>query len=208
MENKRRTFKKNKVKLQRRIMREKLAVMIIIILLAFAGLCVRLVSITRDKQTAYQKKILSQQRYDSTTLPFKRGTITDANGTILALSEKVYNVVLDCKVMLSDEANQAPTVDALVQSFGLDRSQLEQYIKDNPTSQYYVLKKKQTYEEISPFLERKEAYNEQSAKSEEKIGIVAGVWFEEEYIRRYPNSTLACDVIGFTGTDNNGTYGL
>lgn len=208
MENKRRTFKKNKIKLQRRIMREKLAVMIIIILLAFAGLCVRLVSITRENQTTYQKKILSQQRYDSTTLPFKRGTITDANGTILAVSEKVYNVILDCKVMLSDEANQAPTVDALVQSFGLDRSQLEQYIKDNPTSQYYVLKKRQTYEEISPFLERKEAYNEQSAKSEEKIGIVAGVWFEEEYIRRYPNNTLACDVIGFTGTDNNGTYGL
>jgi stage V sporulation protein D (sporulation-specific penicillin-binding protein) len=34
------------------------------------------------------------------------------------------------------------------------------------------------------------------------------VWFEEEYIRRYPNNSLACDVIGFTGTDNNGTYGL
>lgn len=208
MGNKRRNFKKNKIKLQRRIMREKLAVMIIIILLAFAGLSVRLVNITSDNQTAYQKKILSQQRYDSVTLPFKRGTITDANGTILAVSEKVYNVVLDCKVMLDNEKNQAPTVDALVQSFGLSESELEKYINENPTSQYYVLKKRQTYEEISPFLEKKEAYNEQSAKSEEDIGLVAGVWFEEEYIRRYPNNTLACDVIGFTGTDNNGTYGL
>lgn len=208
MGNERRGSKKNKAKLQRRIMREKLAAMIIIILLAFAGLCVRLVNITEDNQTAYQKKILSQQRYDSLTLPFKRGTIKDANGTILAVSEKVYNVVLDCKVMLDNEKNQAPTVDALVQSFGLDRSQLEQYIREHPTSQYYVMKKRQTYEEISPFLEKKEAYNEQSAKSEEDIGEVTGVWFEEEYIRRYPNNTLACDVIGFTGTDNNGTYGL
>lgn len=208
MGNKRRGHKRNKQKLQRRIMREKLAVMIIIILLAFAGLCVRLVTITRENQTAYQKKILSQQRYDSTTLPFKRGTITDVNGTILAVSEKVYNVVLDCKVMLSDEKNQSPTVDALVDCFGLNRSELEQYIKEHPTSQYYVLKKKQTYEEISPFLERKEEYNAQSAASEEKIGIIDGVWFEEEYIRRYPNGTLACDVVGFTGSDNNGTYGL
>ena len=45
-------------------------------------------------------------------------------------------------------------------------------------------------------------------KGDEKIGIIDGVWFEEEYIRRYPNKTLACDVIGFTGTDNNGTFGL
>ena len=93
----------NKAKLHRRIMREKLAVMIIIILLAFAGLCVQLVRITDGNQAEYQKKILSQQRYDSTTLPFKRGTITDANGTILAVSEKVYNVVLDCKVMLDNK---------------------------------------------------------------------------------------------------------
>lgn len=189
-------------------MREKLAAMIIIILLAFVGLCARLVNITTENQTDYQKKILSQQRYDSTTLPFKRGTITDVNGTILAVSEKVYNVVLDCKVMLSDEKNQAPTVDALVRSFGLNKSELEQYISEHPASQYYVLKKRQTYEEISPFLERKEEYNDQSAESGEDIGIIDGVWFEEEYIRRYPNGTLACDVIGFTGTDNNGTYGL
>ena len=198
----------NKVKLHRRIMREKLAVMIVIILLAFAGLCVQLVRITEGNQTEYQKKILSQQRYDSTTLPFKRGTITDVNGTILAVSEKVYNVVLDCKVMLDNKKNQAPTVDALVECFGLDRAELDKYIKENPTSQYYVLKKRQTYDEISPFLEREKTYNEQAKKSETDIGKIVGIWFEEEYIRRYPNKTLACDVIGFTGTDNNGTYGL
>lgn len=200
--------KPNKAKLHRRIMREKLAVMIIIILLAFAGLCIQLVRITEGNQTEYQKKILSQQRYDSTTLPFKRGTITDVNGTILAVSEKVYNVVLDCKVMLDNKKNQVPTVDALVECFGLERSELDKYIKENPTSQYYVLKKRQTYDEISSFLEREKTYNEQAKKSETDIGKIAGIWFEEEYIRRYPNHTLACDVIGFTGTDNNGTYGL
>ncbi len=200
--------KRKKVKLHRKIMREKLAVMILIILLAFAGLCAQLVRITNDNQTEYQKKILSQQRYDSTTLPFKRGTIMEANGTILAVGEKVYNVVLDCEVMMSNELNQSPTVEALVQSFGLNRTELENYIRENPNSQYYVLKKRQTYDEISKFLERRDAYNEQAKKSEEDIGAVTGVWFEEEYIRRYPNGTLACDVIGFTGTDNNGTYGL
>lgn len=183
--------------------------MMVIILLAFAGLGVRLYVISRDNQDNYQKKILSQQRYDSKTLPFKRGTITDANGTILAASEKVYNVILDCRVMLSDEKSKEPTLAALSECFGLERSALNAYVEANPAAQYYVLKKRLTYEEIEPFLTRKAEQNEAAAKDKEKkTGTINGVWFEEEYIRRYPNNTLACDVIGFTGTDNNGTYGL
>lgn len=188
----------------------KLAVMMLIILLAFAGLGGRLYVLARDNQNTYQKKILSQQRYDSKTLPFKRGSILDVNGTILAASEKVYNVILDCKVMLDDELNEEPTLNALSECFGLDLSELRKFVKENPNSQYRVLKKRITYDEMSPFLERKNAHNEEAAKKkgDEKIGIIDGVWFEEEYIRRYPNKTLACDVIGFIGTDNNGTFGL
>lgn len=185
----------------------KLAVMMLLILLAFAGLGVRLYMITRDNQTDYQKKILSQQQYDSTTLPFKRGTITDVNGTILAVSEKVYNVILDCKVMLSDEKSQEPTLTALAECFGLDLNELSRYVAENPSSQYHVLKKRLTYDEISPFIDKRTEHNAEAAKNSE-MGAINGVWFEEEYIRRYPNNTLACDVIGFTGTDNNGTYGL
>lgn len=187
----------------------KLAVMMIVILLAFTGLGGRLYCIARENQNDYQKKILSQQRYDSKTLPFKRGSILDVNGTILAASEKVYNVVLDCKVMLDKDINEEPTLTALSECFGLNLSDLKKYVKENPNSQYYVLKKRITYDEMSPFLDRKNEHNKQaSKKGNEKMGSIAGVWFEEEYIRRYPNDTLACDVIGFTGTDNNGTYGL
>lgn len=185
----------------------KLAVMMLIILLAFAGLGGRLYVIARDNQNDYQKKILSQQRYDSMTLPFKRGSILDANGTILAASEKVYNVVLDCKVMLSDERNADPTLTALAECFGLNLTELRQYAQENPNSQYYVLKKRITYDEMSPFLDRRNEHNTAAAKDKE-MGQINGVWFEEEYIRRYPNNTLACDVIGFTGTDNNGQFGL
>lgn len=185
--------------------------MMLIILLAFTGLGGRLYVLARNSQNDYQKKILSQQRYDSTTLPFKRGSILDVNGTILAASEKVYNVILDCKVMLSDENNEDPTLTALAECFDLNLTELRQYVKENPNSQYYVLKRRITYDEMSPFLDRKNEYNEASAKNKDKdkkMGMINGVWFEEEYIRRYPNNTLACDVIGFTGTDNNGTYGL
>ena len=213
MANKNRRRSK-KGKTFKKILREKLGVMIIIILLAFGGLCVRLVYITRDNQESYQKKILTQQRYDSTTLPFKRGTITDRNGTILAVSEKVYNVVLDCKVMLDDERSKEPTLSALAECFGLSRSDLDAYVENNPNSQYYVLKKRLTHDEISPFLDKEKevaaeaAEFNKTADSDNQKGVINGVWFEEEYTRRYPNNSLACDVIGFTGTDNNGTYGL
>ena len=35
--------------------------------------------------------------------PIRRGDIVDRNGTKLATSERVYNVILDVKAMLSDD---------------------------------------------------------------------------------------------------------
>ena len=111
--------------------------------------------------------------------------------------------------MLDDKKNEEPTLTALSECFGLNLTELKQYVKENPSSQYRVLKKRITYDEMSPFLDRKNEHNKKaSQKGNEKMGNISGVWFEPEYIRRYPNDTLACDVIGFTGTDNNGTYGL
>lgn len=207
------TKARRNIRQKKRVMKQKLGVMIGFILLAFAGLIFQLVRITKQNQTEYQKIILSQQKYDSMTLPFKRGTITDRNGTILAVSEKVYNVVLDCKVLLDDKNNQAPTVEALANSFGLDRTQLNSYINEHPNSQYYVLQKRQPYEVIQVFLEAQEAYAAETKKiqdeeAKKKRGKVSGVWFEEEYIRRYPYNTLACDIIGFTTSDNSGMFGL
>lgn len=207
--------RKQKSKDLQKVKTLKLAVMMLFILLAFAGLGVRLYVLTRDNRNDYQKRILSHLDYNSRTLPFKRGNILDANGTILATSEKVYNVILDCKVMLDDEKNEEPMLTALSECFGLDRTELAKYVKDNPTSQYYVLKRRISYDERQVFDEWKAEYNEKArehnekAKNEEKMGVInGGIWFDEEYIRRYPNNTLACDVIGFTGTDNNGQFGL
>lgn len=43
----------------------------------------------------------------SRSIPFKRGDIVDTNGTKLATSERVYNVILDAKVLLSDETKKS-----------------------------------------------------------------------------------------------------
>ncbi len=173
-------------------------VLYVLVLLAFAGLSVRLFYIVNEDGTKYQKQVLSQQRYDSTTLPYRRGDIVDSKGTKLAVSEKVYNLIIDASVMLDKEAYLEPTLSALDTHFDLDISEIRQHVTTHPDSAWYVALKRLSYEEISGFLE---AQNEEGSN-------IKGVWFEEEYKRVYPNGSLAADVIGFTGTDNTGTYGL
>ncbi|MBO5346718.1 MAG: cell division protein FtsI, partial [Lachnospiraceae bacterium] len=82
----------------RSYMRVKLVVFCFIVVLAILFLVGRLINITNTSEAKYKKQVLSQQKYDSTTLPYKRGDILDANGSTLAYSEKVYNVILDTKV--------------------------------------------------------------------------------------------------------------
>lgn len=181
-------------------MQKKLVILFVFVLLAFIGLSIRLILINKESGEKYKKQVLSQQKYESRTIPYKRGDIIDRKGTPLAVSEKVYNVVLDCKVMTDKEKYIEPTIQAMVQCFGIEESEIRKILADNPQSVYNVLKKKLTYDEISPFVAM------QNAK--ETKDVIKGVWFEEEYRRKYPNNSLACDVIGFTSKDNVGTYGL
>ena len=181
-------------------MQKKLLVLFLLILVAFAGLSARLAQINRYDGNKYKKQVLSQQQYDSKTIPYKRGDILDSKGTSLAVSEKVYSVILDVKALLRKEEYLEPTLSALKQEFDIDESAVRAYINSNPTSQYYVLKKQCSYDDISGFLElQNDTQNNPN---------IQGVWFDESYVRKYPNSTLACDVIGFTNGDNNGMFGL
>ena len=170
------------------------------VLLLFVALSIRLIYINTEEGEEYKKQILSQQRYDSVSIPYKRGDILDTKGSVLATSEKVYNLILDTKLLRDKEERIEPTLDALKECFGVDTESIRDYMKANPNSQYYVLKKQLTYEEISPYVELRDAEDSKISKK--------GIWFEDEYKRVYPNNTLACDVIGFTGKDNTGMYGL
>ena len=74
-------------------MQKKLVVLFVIIALLLLGLIVRLMYIEHTSGKKYEKKVLSQQKYDSTVIPYQRGNITDCKGTILATSVDVYNVI-------------------------------------------------------------------------------------------------------------------
>ena len=142
-------------------MQKKLVVLFVIIALLLLGLIVRLMYIEHTSGKKYEKKVLSQQKYDSTVIPYQRGNITDCKGTILATSVDVYNVILDCKVLNSDSADIDPTIDALITCFPqLNETDLRNLITDKPKSQYNVLAKKLSYEEIRAFEDMQAAEKE------------------------------------------------
>lgn len=193
-------------------MQKKLVVLFVIIALLLLGLIVRLMYIEHTSGKKYEKKVLSQQKYDSTVIPYQRGNITDCKGTILATSVDVYNVILDCKVLNSDSADIDPTIDALITCFPqLNETDLRNLITDKPKSQYNVLAKKLSYEEIRAFEDMQAAEKETSDKKSgdaEKKGKINGVWFEKEYQREYPYGSLASAVVGFTTSGNLGMNGV
>ena len=187
-------------------MQKKLVVLFMLILLAFLGLALKLVYIKEKKGEEYTKNVLSQLQYQSTTLPYKRGDILDRKGTKLAISEKVYNLIIDCKAVLEKEEFLEPTMEALKQCFpSLDHNKIREYIINNPSRRYYIVEKQLTYEEISGFVEMQ--------NNKKEYPNIKGIWFEEEFRRWYPNGSLACDVVGFTiknseGSGFQGNYGL
>ena len=83
-------------------MKKKLLVLFFIVLIVFSGLGYRLYRIVKKDGEKYKKQVLSQQAYDSKPIPARRGKILDTNGTVLAASEKVYNVILDA-VQMTDQ---------------------------------------------------------------------------------------------------------
>lgn len=189
-----------------RKMKKKLLLLFGIITCAFVGLVFRLMYIEYTSGDTYTKKVLSLQSYDSVKLPFQRGNIVDKNGTILATSVAVYNVILDCSVMTSKDEYVEPTINALTQCFSdLDRNKLEDYAQNSKDNKYIVLKEKLSYDDIQPFVEMQDAVDDSGNKVNPNI---KGVWFEKEYQRKYPLSTLASATVGFVSDGNVGTVGL
>ena len=144
----------------------------------------------------------AQQKFENDVLPAKRGNIYDRNGNILATSNKVYNVILDCKTVNSDPDYVEPTIRALKEILGIDEEKVRSLLSDSRTSQsqYQILLKQLSMDKKKEF----EAYTtveEDSPLSDtekKERGNVKGVWFEEDYLRSYPFKSLACDTIGFT----------
>ncbi len=188
------------------LMQKKLLIVFMVVMALLVFLSVMMIKINVSKGSEYSKAVYNNFNYSSRTIAARRGDITDRNGTVLAYSTKVYNLILDAKVLLSDETYKEPTIDALLTYFDIDENELREYIEDNESRKeagenvdsYKRLLTELTDEDTQDFVE---AMNEENS-------LIKGVWLEDEYKRTYPFGSFACDLIGFASEANGGELGI
>lgn len=139
---------------------------------------------------------VSQQLNDSLVSPH-RGTIYDCNNTVLAESMEVWTVIM-APSNISEEKTRVLIADEVSKLLDIDRDTL--YKKTKRTeSQYEKIASKLEY----PVVEKLKTWLEKNKLDGSGIFRVV-----TDYKRTYPFDSLASTVIGFTGTDYYGLYGL
>lgn len=178
----------------RQMWRRSVIVLVILIGFCFSAVVGKLSILQIVQADEWREKAVEQQMSDTIISP-KRGTVYDANMTVLAQSATVWTVIMSPKT-IEDEDVRVKIADELSAMLEVDREALyKKTLKTN--SQYEIVKAKIEY----PLAQTLRDWIETN-KLTGTFRII------EDYKRYYPLNSLASEVLGFTGTDNNGLYGL
>ena len=113
--------KRRQTKIMPFYMQEKLMVGFVFLILLFAILSIVIFRMVQKNGEEYNRIVLGQRQsgYGSRAIQAKRGDILDRNGTVLATSQKVYNIIVDPKVITSraDDRYLKASLDALREYF-------------------------------------------------------------------------------------------
>lgn len=167
--------------------------------------------------------LANNQQMSSVTIKASRGSILDTNGTVLAQSSTVWDVIISPQGIA--EANEVaekayekkkeqaeekgeeiePYVDRaklickkLSEVLDVDYNKLIKATEELLDKQYYVVKRKVEKPEV----------NEINVFLAENGIDGDSVFMEESSKRYYPNESLAANIIGFTNYEGDGVYGL
>lgn len=142
----------------------------------------------------YQARAISQQTMD-TTLNANRGTIYSRNHTALAVSASVETVYL-----APNELKEATDSECRKLAEGL-----ADILEVDADTVYEKTQKKNYYEIVRRRIESDVADQVRKFVSDNKL---KGVHLVEDTKRYYPYNSLACHILGYTGTDNVGLDGI
>lgn len=169
-----------------KINRKRIYFLFILFFISFSLISYRLVSIQYLDASKYQS-YAQFQHTDEFKLYSKRGKIFDRNGIELAISLIEKTVYANPQEVI-DPSYQAEVLSELL---NISKEELELKLGDKELGFVY--------------LKRKIAAEE--AEEVARLGL-HGIYIQDETKRYYPQGELAAQVIGFTGTDNNGLYGI
>lgn len=168
--------------------RSRVIIMIALFIVAYAGICFRLIDLTtRNSNTTSAKKIVSYLPTKQKNTDNHRATIVDRNNNILATSLTTSSLYADPKVLLNpaEAAEQLSTVFPDL-NYGKILSKLQS------NSRFVWIKRN-----LTP----KQKYDVNA------LGI-PGLAFKQEKRRVYPSSELTAHVVGYAGVDGDGLSGI
>ncbi len=167
----------------------------IVLAVFLIGLIGRLGYLTIIKGDDY-RRLAEDQQYNDSVLSSLRGTIYDSEMNVLAQTASVWRIQINPS-KIEDDKEMGVVVDGLSTILELDAAKLREKIEKNKKYGYLIVKNEVEYKQMSAMI--------QFAK-ENKVADI--IFSEPDTKRYYPDGTLASTVIGFTGTDGNGLYGL
>jgi cell division protein FtsI/penicillin-binding protein 2 len=169
-----------------RVVNSRIRLLLLCILLAFGALLARAAWIGTVRAGSLSA-IAQVQTKAPVVLPAGRGTIFDSMGTPLALGEQATTVFADPRQVRRPHAEARVAARIL----GLKARDLYPLLADRTRHFVYVQRK---------------ADPAQAAKLAKRK--LAGFGFYGEEQRRYPQHSVAAQVLGYAGVDNKGLTGL
>ena len=176
------------------------AILGIIVALSFVYLLVRILLLQTVGYEKYQNKVINQLTTEAEVVA-ERGKIYDTNGVVLATNITTYRVFIAPRTIESMSEEDGVNYDAVIAA-GL-ASVLD--------VSYENVLKQTTY---TKYLDRTIARNVSQEKADEvkefidKNDLHNMVYLQAGATRYYPQGTLASHLLGFTGSDGSGQYGL
>nr|WP_319487497.1 penicillin-binding transpeptidase domain-containing protein [uncultured Caproiciproducens sp.] len=175
-----------------RMWRRTIFVLVALILIGFGAIVFSLARLQLIEGESLQTRAVDQQLKD-TSISAQRGTIFDCNMKPLAQSATVWKVVLE-PAFITDK-NRETIAAGLAKILGMDKNAIIERSK-----------KKTYYDELKRKVETD--VKDEVLKFKADNGIGNGIRLIEDYKRYYPYGEFAASVLGFTGTDNQGLYGI
>ena len=176
------------------MLRRTLFLMAVCGIASFVLLLSRLYHLQITEHEKYESLAIAQQLREAAASP-ARGTIYDRSRHPLAMSASVDNVYLSPVEIEMNGEDRELIADGLSEILGIDREEILE--KASRSGSWYVT--------VARKVERETAQRIREFKQEHDL---RGVRLETDIKRYYPNSSLACHLIGFVGTDNTGLEGI
>lgn len=173
--------------------RLKLIFAIFIFCLSFVGFF-RIFTIMYFHGTEYEAKAINNQvsRIQDKVINANRGNIYDRNNQPLAVSNTVYSVILDVRVLSTQKTEvQENTLSGLSSALEIPYDELKEYMSKGSDGSL-------KYDTNWQIIAKQVPYD--TGKAIDDMGLSC-VYLEEDTLRTYPNDNLASQVIGFIRGD-------